>query len=120
MLARNWVFNPHAGGRKLSDSDKLQVRTRVDKYAARKLKGKCDRVTVRCRGALCYVDAEQRQPDGRVFVFPLCRLRHFDIDRWSIALFTFSNERYEPCIYPNGQWTGSLEEALNLGTTFLP
>ncbi len=119
-MARYWVYNPHVGGVKMTDSRKRQVNAQVAAYAARKLRGKCDRVTVKCRGALCYVDAEQKQANGRVFCFPLCRLRHFDIDRWSIALYTFSNERYEPCIYPNGEWTGNLEEALDLGTTFLP
>ena len=115
-----WVFNPYAGGVKMSDSRKREVRARIEAYAARELAGKCDRVTVRFRGALCYVDAEERQPDGRAFCFQLCRLRHFDIDRWSIALYTYSHEKYEPCIYPNGEWFGTLEEALNLGTTFLP
>ena len=80
-MARYWVYNPHAGGVKMSEACKLQVRARVEAYAERNLEGKCDRVTVRCRGALCYLDAEQKQPDDRVFVFPLCRLRHFDMDR---------------------------------------
>ena len=119
-MTKHWVYDPHAGGVKMTDSRKVQVREQVEAYAMRNLVGRCDRVIVRCKSVFCYVDAEQLQPDGRVFCFPLCRLRHFDIDRWSIALFTFSNERYEPCVYPNGKWMGTLEESLDLGTTFLP
>jgi len=119
-MAGYWVYSPHTGGVKMSDSRKREVRRRIQQYAARKLMDKCDRIAVRFRGALCYVDAEQKQPDGRVFLFRLCRLRHFAVDRWSIALYTYSQEKYEPCVYPNGEWTAALEDALDLGTTFLP
>lgn len=34
----------------------------------------------------------------------LVRLRRFSIDRWSVAFFTYGNERYEPCCFPNGEW----------------
>ncbi len=119
-MTQHWTFSPHSGGVKLTDSRKLEVTQRVEAYANRKLKGKCDRLVVRYRGVLCYVEAEQLQPDGRVFVFPLCRLRHFDLERWSIALYLFSSERYEPNLYPTGQWMGTLDEALDLASSFLP
>ena len=119
-MRRHWVHSPHSGGIKMTAARKAAVSERIHAYAGRKLCDKCDQVIVRFRGALCYVDADQTQPDGRVFRFPLCRLRHFDLDRWSIALYTFSNERYEPCIFPSGEWIASLDEALDIGTTFLP
>ncbi len=104
----------------MTEARKVAVSDRINAYAARKLRDQCDQVIVRFRGALCYVDADQKQPDGRVFRFPLCRLRHFDEDRWSIALYTFSHERYEPCILPSGEWIAPLEDCLDLGTTFMP
>jgi len=118
-MKRQWVFNPHAGGVKISSLRKAEIENRIKRYANEKLKTKCDGVEVRFRGALCYVTALQNEPDGNKYRFPLCRLRHFDLEKWSIALFTWSNERYEPCILPSGEWFGSVEECLELGTTFL-
>ena len=64
----------------------------------------------RFKGQFCYIDTiEQR--DGEERVFPLSRLRRLH-SGWSMALFTWSNERYSPCIFPSGQWEGSIEEAL--------
>ena len=35
----------------------------------------------------------------------LCRLRYFgDENNWSMAFFTYSNEKYELSVYPNGQF----------------
>ena len=118
-MKRQWGFDPHAGAVKISSARKSEVEERIKRYAREKLKAKCDRVEVRFRGALCYVTALQTEPDGKEYRFPLCRLRHFDLERWSIALFTWSNERYEPCIIPPGNWVGTIEECLDLGTTFL-
>jgi hypothetical protein len=118
-MKRQWVFDPHSGGVKISQSRKVEVENRINRYANRNLKDKCDRVEVRFRGALCYVTAWRTASDGEGFRFPLCRLRHFDMERWSMALFTWSNEKYEPCIFPPGEWFGTIEDCLELGTTFL-
>ena len=118
-MKRHWVFDPHSGGVKLSQYRKIEVENRIQKYADQNLKDKCDRIGVRFRGALCYVTALRTESGGEEFHFPLCRLRHFDMERWSISLFTWSNEKYEPCILPTGEWFGTIEECLELGTTFL-
>jgi hypothetical protein len=49
----------------------------------------------------------------------LCRLRHFDIYRWSVAFYTYSNEKYSSCVFPNGDWFGSPEEAFDIGAVYL-
>lgn len=118
-MKKQWVFNPHAGGVKISQCRKAEFEKRILKYADQHLKDKCDRIEVRFRGALCYVVAWKTELHEKEFRFPLCRLRHFDEERWSIALFTWSNEKYEPCIFPSGEWFGNIEECLDLGTTFL-
>ena len=118
-MKRQWVFDPHSGGVKLSQSRKIEVEKRIKKYFNRNLMDKCDRVEVRFRGALCYVTALRTESDGEQFRFPLCRLRHFDMERWSVSLFTWSNEKYEPCIFPSGEWVGTVADCLELGTTFL-
>ena len=118
-MKRQWVFDPHSGGVKISPYRKAEVENQIQSYADQNSKGKCDRIEVRFREALCYVVAWKKESDGTEFRFPLCRLRHFDIERWSISLFTWSNEKYEPCILPSGEWFGSIEECLGLGATFL-
>lgn len=119
-MKKQWVFDPHSGGVKISPYRKAEIENRIRRYADRNLKDRCDKIEVRFRGALCYVDAWQSQSDGgKDFCSPLCRMRHFDSERWSLALFTWSNEKYEPCIFPSGEWFGTIEECLDLGTTFL-
>ena len=50
---------------------------------------------------------------------PLCRLRFFDRDRWSLALFMYSNERYVPCSFADGQMEGTVEAALEVAEPFI-
>jgi hypothetical protein len=118
-LNKKWVFNPHSGGVKISQYRKAEVERRIFKYADQHWMDKCDRIEVRFRAEQCYVVVWKIEPDGKEFRFPLCRLRHFDEERWSIALFTWSNEKYEPCIFPSGEWFGTIEECLELGQSFL-
>ncbi len=59
---------------------------------------------IRFKNQFCYIDTVS-EGDGRVF--PLCRLRNL-LRGWSMALFTYSNERYEPCRYPSGEWEGTI------------
>ncbi|MCZ7553489.1 MAG: hypothetical protein M5U05_13040 [Anaerolineales bacterium] len=41
----------------------------------------------------------------------LCHLRYFGNDRRGFAFYTYSNEKYERSMYPNGQFIGTPEEA---------
>jgi len=85
---------------------------------------------IRFHGALCYVDAyvEPEPPSRgllrvlgetrqeyfeRVREVPLhlCRLRYFGGRKmWSMAFYTYSNERYELCTFPNGTFYGTPEK----------
>jgi len=50
----------------------------------------------------------------------LCRLRYFGDDQWGFAFYTYSNEKYELSVYPNGQFFGTPEEAfLTSATVYL-
>ncbi|MGL4552708.1 MAG: hypothetical protein ACRC33_16155, partial [Gemmataceae bacterium] len=73
---------------------------------------------VRFRGALCYVDAFTEAGDDAEPLH-LCRLRFFTTDRWSLAFYTYSNERYEPCYFRNGTFFGTPEEGLDVGAVYL-
>jgi hypothetical protein len=49
----------------------------------------------------------------------LCRLRYFGKEEgWSVAFFTYSNERYEPSLFPNGTLFGPPEEAFEVGAMY--
>ena len=115
-----WTFDPHSGGNKISDARKRDVKRRIDSYAKEHLKDKCERIEVTFRSQLCYIYAiEIHQGTKQEMKTPMCRLRHFDLEKWSISLFTWSNEKYEPAMFPKGEWFGTVEEATELGGTFL-
>lgn len=91
----------------------MRVRARITAYAAKAFAGKYDRIGVRFRGALCYVDAYREESPHPVH---LVRLRYFGTDdRWSLAFYTYSHERYEPCVFADGTFHGTPEDAFDIG-----
>jgi hypothetical protein len=137
-LKKVWVFDPHSGGKKIPPATQNAVRKRILEHAQRNYAGKFLRIDVRFRGALCYIDAyeepyvEKRHPTAsmgetreeyiqrlRYAPIPLCRLRYFDTNRWSLAFYTYSHEKYEPCLFLSGEWFGTPEEAFDVGATHL-
>ena len=138
-MKRGWVYNPHTGGVKIKASDQEGIRRRILAHANRHYARKFTRLDIRFRGALCYVDA-YTEPDSpsegllkargenreeylhfmRNLPTHLCRLRHFGRDDgWSVAFYTYSNERYEPSIFHDGSWTGTVEDGFDIGATYL-
>ena len=132
-----WVHSPHAGGVKIPERLKETTRQRILAHAAKNYAGRYARIDVRFKGALCYIDA-YTEPDATGTVWKvtgetkeqylerlrntplhLCRLRHFGPDRWSIAFYTYSHERYEPSFFGSGEDTGTPEEGLDVGAVYL-
>ncbi len=137
-LADGCNFDPHAGGVKIPEKTQLRTVARIETFAAKRYRAKYSRLEFRFRGALCYVDAytEPESPSRQMLKgagetreqflermrnvpVHLCRLRHFAEDRWSMAFFTYSNERYEPCAFLNGSFLGTPEEAFELCAVYL-
>jgi hypothetical protein len=133
-----WSFDPHTGGVKFPAATRLRTAARIEAFAAKRYRGKYTRLAIRFRGALCYVDAytEPEKPSQQLLKVSgetreqfmerlrnlpvhLCRLRYFAEDRWSMAFFTYSNERYEPCAFRNGSFFGTPEEAFELSAGYL-
>ena len=132
-----WYHNPHTGGQKIPPAVRDRTTARLVRYANEHHGGKFTRIDVRFRGALCYIDAftdpgrlhgepplgeNHQQWVERLQTTPthLCRIRYFgDEERWSLAFYTYSNERYEPCFMPNGTFFGSPEEAFEVGARYL-
>ena len=132
--------NAHAGGTTIPSAVRQETERRIRAYAEKRYAGAYSRLGIRFHGALCYIDAyvEPEPPSRRLLqVFQetreqylnrvrevplhLCRLRYFGGRKvWSMAFYTYSNERYEPCTFPNGTFYGTPEEAFEVGATYLP
>ena len=114
------------------------MRKRILEHAEKNYQGKYLRIDVRFRGALCYIDAFEEPDVGKEHATAcfgesreeyierlrntpvhLCRLRHFGADRWTVAFYTYSHERYEPCVFPTGDWFGTPEEGFDIGAQHL-
>ena len=133
-----WVYDPHSGGKKIPKDVQERTEKRIRAFAEQKYAGQFTRLGIRFRGALCYIDAytEPEKPTPSLLKLTgetrgqylecmrsnpthLCRLRYFAEDRWSMAFYTYSNEKYEPCMFRNGTFEGTPEEAFETGAVYL-
>jgi len=134
-----WVYDPQSGGRKIPDSAKSRIQRRILTHAEKHYSGKYNRIEVRFRDKFCYIDAftepyvppdydpemfgksrEERIDWLRSIPTHLCRLRYFgDDDRWTMSFYTYSHNKYEPCIFDNGSWEGTPEEAFDTASVYL-
>ena len=133
-----WVYDPQAGGVKIPPAVQERTRQRILKHAEKHYAGKYSRLDLRFRGQFCYIDA-YKEPDvppnsylppgmtraeyverQRNTPIHLCRLRYFGKeDEWTLAFYTYSHEKYEPCVFSSGGWHGTPEEALDIGAVYL-
>ena len=113
-----WVYNPHVGGIKIPPAARLRTEQRIRAYAEAHYGGTFSRLNIRFHGALCYVDAyTEVQPNVPLHLY---RLRYFrDEERWSMAFYTYSHEKYEPCMFDNGTFHGTPEEAFEIAAIYL-
>ena len=113
-----WVYNPHAGGVTIPPEVRRRTERRIRAYADARYAGRFKRLDVRFRGALCYIDASIDDPAS--VPLHLCRLRYFrQEDAWSLAFYTYSHEKYEPCLFRNGTFQGTPEEAFDMAAIYL-
>ena len=106
-----WVYtyDPQSGGNKIPSKNHWQICHQADAFVrTRPWFGKYE-LKIRFRSQFCYLDALKK---GDEKAFPLGRLSYFSHDRWSLAFYTYSNETYQPCLFLNGKWDGTLEEAI--------
>lgn len=138
MAQKQWVFDPDSGGVKIPVTVKREVTRRIEAYASQHYAGQYTRLNVRFRAQFCYIDAYQQAvvsdswpPDDwpetreeyieRVSNSPihLCRLRYFGDDKWGLAAYLYSSEKYELSVFPNGTFFGTPEEAFAVGAMYL-
>ena len=138
-MRKYWVYDPHSGGVSIQKSKYDIIRNRIISHAKEFYSGKFTRIEVRFRGKFCYIDAytepfvpndydpklygksrEERIEQLRNLPTHLCRLRYFgDIDKWTMAFYTYSHEKYEPCIFNTGDFHGTPEEAFDTSSVYL-
>jgi hypothetical protein len=111
-----WVYDPQSGGIKVPPRIQEDLCGQAESFARKYEWHASVDLKLRFRGEFCYVDTCEK---GSGRVFPLCRLRHFDKNNWSLAMFMYSNERYEPCLFSDGQWEGTFEAALEVCEPFV-
>jgi len=88
-------------------------------------------LNIRFRGQFCYIGSLHEPPDPndcslkgetrdeylnrfRSTPAPLCRLRYFSPEQWSVSLYNYCKDLYEPSVFLSGSWEGTPEEALDL------
>ena len=49
----------------------------------------------------------------------LCRLRYFGDDKWGLAFYAYSSEKYELSVFPDGSFTGKPEDAFAASAMYL-
>lgn len=116
MPARAWVFDPNSGGLKIPPALQEETRRRILDRAAEIVPDKVSLVRVWFRGPFCYIDAEE---PGSSEPARLCRLRYKGLSGWSLAFYTYSHEKYQPCVFMSGSFTGTPEEAMDIGANYL-
>ncbi len=134
-----WMRSPHSGGVKIPENIQGQIRKRIEEYASKNYAGRYKRLGIRFKSTFCYIDAyqETEEPSPELLnvtgetredylkrlddtPIHLCRLRYFgDSEEWSMAFYTYSNEKYEPCMFVNGSFYGTPEEAFEIGAMYL-
>lgn len=132
MAKGGWYFDPNSGGQKISERVKVDIKKRIEAYAAAHFAGKYTRLDIRFRGQFCYIDAYTEPvltegwppadwPETRAEYEEclrntpthLCRLRYFSHEEWGFAFFAYSSEKYELSVYPNGEFFGKPEDAFH-------
>jgi hypothetical protein len=102
------------------------LRSRLEKHARTKWKGRCREVIIRFRGAFAYIDAlavntwympgTTPEEKARIDATPthLCRLSYLgNSDLWEYAFYKYSDEKYKTSVVASGSFEATPEEAFD-------
>jgi len=103
-------------GPAISAQLETETRRQILAHAAKIVPARASQIEVRFRGAYCYIDA--REPDSPEPMH-LCRLRYVGAGQWGLDFYTYSHEKYERAVFMTGSFTGTPEEGLEIGATYL-
>ena len=111
-----YVYDPQSGGNKIPSRNHEAICKQAEAFACARPWHPRTQLKLRFKNQFCYIDTVE---EGDERSFPLCRLRYFDQDKWSLALFTYSNDRYSPSPFLDGKWEGTMEAALAVCEPFI-
>jgi hypothetical protein len=131
MKRKGWFFDPDSGGVNIPAEVKARTEFRIRKYAEENFAGQYTKLDIHFRRQFCYIDAytepemlpvpnlteTQEEYIERMRNTPthLCRLRFFgDEDKWGFAFYSYAGEKYEMSVFPDGEFTGKPEDALQV------
>jgi len=121
---------PGSGGVVIPPAVQASTRARLEAFAAEHYAGKYLQLDIRFKGKFCYIDAFTEPPPyypspsfpeteeeyrARMMSEPLhlCRLRYHGGDRWDMAFYKYSDEKYELCVLGTGSFFGTPEEGFD-------
>ncbi len=113
-MKRVWCIDPHSGGKKIPPRIYDQIIAQAAAHEAKQEWYPHYKLKLRFKGQFCYLDAYE---EGQA-PFPIGRLRYFE-DDWILGFFAYSSETYKPCVFDNGDWFGSLEDAIDICSMYL-
>ena len=124
MASTVWQFSPHTGGRPVPDTVRRATTATIRDHAERNFAGRFNEIDVRFRAQFCYVDAclePEELPAARPNALQLCRLRFLGPDRWSLAIYSYAHDRYDPSVFADGEFIGRAEDGFDLAANlYLP
>ena len=110
-----WCIDPQGGGIPIPPNIQPMITAQANAYAEKQAWYPKFKLKIRYKGQFCYLEGyEEGEPS-----FPVGRLRYFGKNEWSLAFYTYSNERYEPCVFKNGKWFGTIEQAIDICAVYL-
>ena len=109
-----WCLDPQGGGVKIPPKNYSFILAQAFAHEKKQAWHAQFRLLIKFRSQFCYLYGceEGKEP------FPIGRLRYFN-DSWSLAYYSYSNESYQPCIFKNGKWFGTLEDAIDICSVYL-
>jgi len=134
LTGRVWQQDPHRGGRPVPDTVRASTKAALFEHARRHFAA--HEIGVRFKAQFCYVDGTLEpaaRPDtalgdtrgegkalpdaARSDLMPLCRLRFFAPDRWSLALYSYAHETYDPSVFATGEFFGPACDGFDLAAS---
>lgn len=124
---------------KITEAVRQQTRQRILAYAEANLAGRYASLDIRFRGQFCYVDAytepepppsdwpppgfpesrEEYMERMRQTPWHLYRIKYLgNMEKWELAFYSYSQNRYEESMLENGGFYTSPEEALEAAAEF--
>ncbi len=139
MVGNMWMRDPDSGGVTIDEDAKRLTEKRINLYAETNFAGRYTRLDIRFRGKFCYVDAyTEPEPPGpgwppegvsesreeymerrRGVPWHLFRLRYYgDENSWGLAFYSYSDNKYDTSVFPDGEFFGTPEDAFEAAAEF--